>query len=62
MYLLSCLSKELGDTDKAEIDTGPVIDLIMESYSNSSIDRREGTIAVQKINELNRNLVTGYQG
>ncbi|KAF8924943.1 hypothetical protein BGZ47_003560 [Haplosporangium gracile] len=33
MYLLSCLSKELEDTDEAEIDVGPVIDLIMESYS-----------------------------
>ncbi|KAF9904780.1 hypothetical protein EC991_002350, partial [Linnemannia zychae] len=33
MDLLSSLFKELGDTDEAEIDTGPVIDLIMESYS-----------------------------
>ena len=33
MNLLSCLSKELGDTDEAEIDIGPVIDLIMDSYS-----------------------------
>ncbi|KAH7055027.1 hypothetical protein BKA57DRAFT_240904 [Linnemannia elongata] len=33
MDLLSCLSKELGDTDEAEIDMGPVIDLIMDSYN-----------------------------
>ncbi|KAF9203682.1 hypothetical protein BGZ59_001489 [Podila verticillata] len=33
MNLLSCLFKELGDADDADVDTGPVIDMIMESYN-----------------------------
>ncbi|KAG0088514.1 hypothetical protein BGZ92_006066, partial [Podila epicladia] len=33
MNLLSCLSKELGDVDEADADTGPVVDMIMESYN-----------------------------
>ncbi|KAF9276174.1 hypothetical protein BGZ74_003738 [Mortierella antarctica] len=33
MNLLNCLSKEFGDADDADADTGPIVDMVMESYS-----------------------------